>query len=110
MSGCSFHVSFLRDMNISVFSKKEPLRPLVSPKGWADAWVGIGMSWGGRDSFYQKIRHLNVYVHVTINNKFPIQVFLKISIAFSRFPRSCKMKLEDFSAHTSFPKGTISDL
>ncbi len=28
----------------------QDIRPLVSPKGWADAGVGIGIGWGGGDS------------------------------------------------------------
>ena len=29
------------------------IRPLVSPKGWAGAGLGIGMSWGGGTPFVE---------------------------------------------------------
>ena len=74
-------------------------RALGSPKGWADARVGIGIGWGGGIPFIENKTKLQMFEFISLKiTKFPIHVFLEILIPYSRFPRIDRTDLKDCSA------------
>ena len=75
-------------------------RPLVSPKGWARAGVGIGMLWGGGIPLVGNSKYFSIVEVSFIESqkiRFP-SLFWKRMIPDSRLSRIYKTNLKDFSA------------
>ena len=70
----------------------------MSPKGWADAGVGIGIEEGGKIPLVEKINCLSSLNRVE-NSKMSISCLFKILIPYSRFSRIYKTDLWDLWAH-----------